>query len=242
MDIRVSKVLGPILHLFFSSIEEKILVVKNGPCCYDNQLVVFKEWATGEDPVDACEGNQGRISYQGGCRQDHKHFCWGRIEGAKSFSEWKSRVEFRLQERNDVRSRPELEWGGVLSSGVDGEGGDDGGISSPKISPGFEPRINGERLVNDNVGTVMGIDGDFSNSGFKLGGINEQEGKESREVGKSPKLGTRSTGSRKRHHPYQKGITIISPSKKHLISVNGSKDDDYGDQTAEVVKQPSRAS
>ncbi|GAA0165244.1 hypothetical protein LIER_39939 [Lithospermum erythrorhizon] len=82
----------------------------------------------------------------------------------------------------------------------------------------------------------------FKEAKFQEGYPHSLTGPKDGEVGKSPKVGTHSSGSRKRHHPYQKGINIISPSKKYMIFVNGSKDDDYGDQTAQVARQPSRTS
>ncbi|GAA0145100.1 hypothetical protein LIER_05366 [Lithospermum erythrorhizon] len=50
-DLRVSRVAGPILHIFFPSFTEKKLIVENGPWCYDSQLLVMKDWVRGEDPL-----------------------------------------------------------------------------------------------------------------------------------------------------------------------------------------------
>ncbi|GAA0155011.1 hypothetical protein LIER_12838 [Lithospermum erythrorhizon] len=46
-DIRVSRVTGPILHVFFPSIEEKMLVMESGPWCFDNHLIIVKNWTRG---------------------------------------------------------------------------------------------------------------------------------------------------------------------------------------------------
>ncbi|GAA0183762.1 hypothetical protein LIER_42461 [Lithospermum erythrorhizon] len=52
-DIRVSRISGLILHVFFPTIEEKLRVMENGPWCFDNNLIVMQSWVRGVDPIDA---------------------------------------------------------------------------------------------------------------------------------------------------------------------------------------------
>ncbi|GAA0160156.1 hypothetical protein LIER_16775 [Lithospermum erythrorhizon] len=46
-DIRVSRVAGPVLHVFFPSIEEKLQVMESRPWCFDNHLIIIKNWTRG---------------------------------------------------------------------------------------------------------------------------------------------------------------------------------------------------
>ncbi|GAA0163375.1 hypothetical protein LIER_43639 [Lithospermum erythrorhizon] len=52
-DIRVSRISGPILHIFFPSIEEQLRIMGNRPWCFVNHLVIMRNWARGVDLVDA---------------------------------------------------------------------------------------------------------------------------------------------------------------------------------------------
>ncbi|GAA0172982.1 hypothetical protein LIER_41435 [Lithospermum erythrorhizon] len=52
LDLRVSRVRGSILHIFFPSITEKKRVMSFGPWCYDGQLLVMKERVRGENPLN----------------------------------------------------------------------------------------------------------------------------------------------------------------------------------------------
>ncbi|GAA0176392.1 hypothetical protein LIER_29395 [Lithospermum erythrorhizon] len=45
-------VAGPIIHVFFPSIEGKRWVMESGPWCFDNHLLIIKNWVRGEDPMD----------------------------------------------------------------------------------------------------------------------------------------------------------------------------------------------
>ncbi|GAA0157527.1 hypothetical protein LIER_14779 [Lithospermum erythrorhizon] len=51
-DIRVSRVSGPILYVFFPSIKEKQRIMDNGPWYFDNQLIILRNWSRGSDPVE----------------------------------------------------------------------------------------------------------------------------------------------------------------------------------------------
>ncbi|GAA0153916.1 hypothetical protein LIER_12042 [Lithospermum erythrorhizon] len=48
--IRVSRVTGPLLHVFFPSIEEKMQIMETGAWCFDNHLLIVKNWMRGLDP------------------------------------------------------------------------------------------------------------------------------------------------------------------------------------------------
>ncbi|GAA0175558.1 hypothetical protein LIER_28706 [Lithospermum erythrorhizon] len=50
-DIRISRITGPIIHIFFPSLSEKKRIIETGSWCFDNQLVVMNDWARGVDPV-----------------------------------------------------------------------------------------------------------------------------------------------------------------------------------------------
>ncbi|GAA0162891.1 hypothetical protein LIER_43619 [Lithospermum erythrorhizon] len=43
-DVRVARVLGPILQVFFPSLEEKELICGTGPWFFDSHLLVINDW------------------------------------------------------------------------------------------------------------------------------------------------------------------------------------------------------
>ncbi|GAA0142108.1 hypothetical protein LIER_35517 [Lithospermum erythrorhizon] len=51
-DLRVSRAGGSILHVFFPSLEEKKRVMRGGSWCFDNQLLIFRNWVRGADPTN----------------------------------------------------------------------------------------------------------------------------------------------------------------------------------------------
>ncbi|GAA0187211.1 hypothetical protein LIER_34499 [Lithospermum erythrorhizon] len=50
-EIIISRVTGPILHIFFPSLSEKKQIMETGPWCFDNHLIIMKDWSRGEDPL-----------------------------------------------------------------------------------------------------------------------------------------------------------------------------------------------
>ncbi|GAA0185615.1 hypothetical protein LIER_32903 [Lithospermum erythrorhizon] len=51
-ELLVSRVYGPILHIFFSSFMEKKRVIDGGSWYFDGQLLIIKDWVRGEDPLN----------------------------------------------------------------------------------------------------------------------------------------------------------------------------------------------
>ncbi|GAA0162560.1 hypothetical protein LIER_18626 [Lithospermum erythrorhizon] len=49
--LRVSRVVHSILHIFFPSLEEKKRIMGGGKWCFDNQLVLMKDWRRNVDPL-----------------------------------------------------------------------------------------------------------------------------------------------------------------------------------------------
>ncbi|GAA0138787.1 hypothetical protein LIER_00467 [Lithospermum erythrorhizon] len=49
--LRVSRAVHSILHIFFPSLEEKKCIMGWGPWCFENQLVLMKDWGRNVDPL-----------------------------------------------------------------------------------------------------------------------------------------------------------------------------------------------
>ncbi|GAA0156988.1 hypothetical protein LIER_14348 [Lithospermum erythrorhizon] len=70
-DVRVSRMMGSVFHVFFPSLGEKKRIYEIGPWCFDNQLLVIKKWRRGEDPL--------KIDFD-------SYFFWTQVRGLKGES------------------------------------------------------------------------------------------------------------------------------------------------------------
>ncbi|GAA0142340.1 hypothetical protein LIER_03262 [Lithospermum erythrorhizon] len=50
--LRVSRVRGSILHVFFPDEKVKERVMESGPWCFDNNLIVMVDWGRDVDPLN----------------------------------------------------------------------------------------------------------------------------------------------------------------------------------------------